>query len=310
MDIFLRFKDKKHAEAYSWDIELQIHRRIVMSGIACAITTFIYGIMYLFMPRVGSRTSQLLLAIRLLLLALHLLGLHWVKKNIHRLKPQVSNLLNLLDLEGCASNFVIYPISGNITVDNFSKLGVYVWAWCAAFCAFCIYLVLFSWWVKVLNMLAQLVFFFYFVMEKEPMYAPIFTFALIGITSFVFLSYSMEMYKKIDFLEKRKIDENYEAIKRIFDDICQGIVIVDTKFSTIYANRTVELMFNRQSPQKANHQSPKKALAIEELFAELEVKTIIPAMVSLSREGILPSQENIPVIKFKSAPSYKIIFFN
>ena len=300
MDIFLRFKEKKHAEAYSWDIELQIHRRIVISAIGCGITTFIYGIMYLWMPNVGSRTCQLLLATRFLLYILHLLGYYWVKKNIHRLKPKASTLLNLIDLVWCASQFVIYPISGNITVDNFNKVGIYVWAWCAALCSYFAYIILFSWWLKVLNLLTQMAFFFYFVAEREPMYAPIFTFALIGVSCFVFLSYTMEMYKKSDFLEKRKIDENYEAIKRIFDDICQGIVIVDTKFNTIYANRTVESMFNRKSPQKA--------LAIEDLFAELEVKTIIPVRVSLSHERLLPSRGNISVIKFKSALSYTIIF--
>mgnify|MGYP001224405144 CR=1 FL=1 len=289
MDIFLRFKNKKHAEAYSYDLEQQVHNRFFMIGTGACVASTIYVIMYAFNPKVGNQASQILLTLRFILTTLSLLGYYLLKMYMKRIKPLAPKLLVILDIICLAAQFVIYPISGNVAVDNFSKLGVYVWAWCAAFCAFTMYIILLNWWMKMFNLVLQMGFFLYFVIKREPVYTPILTLALIGVLSFVFLSYMQEMFQKRDFLEKRKLYDNYEALKRIFDDICQGIIIVDTKFNTIYANRTVEAMFNRQSSQKG--------VVVEELFAEVQVKTVIPPNMSPITEGAMITQDsNIQVI--------------
>ena len=287
MDIFLRFKNKKHAEAYAYDLKYHIQNRLFMLGTGVSVSSAVYAFTSIFNPNVGNKASQLLVAVRFALTLLALIGYYLLKKYMHRVKPYASKLVILLDAISLAGQFVIYPISGNIVVDNFSKLGVYVWAWCAAFCVFSVYIILLNWWMKMLNVALQMGFFLYFVIKREPLYSPIISLALMGVFCFTFLSYMQEMFQKRDFLEKRKLYDNYEALKRIFDDICQGIIIVDTKFNTIYANRTVEAMFNRQSSQKG--------VVVEELFAEVQVKTVIPPNMSPITEGAMVTQYSIQV---------------
>ena len=287
MDIFLRFKNKKHADAYSCDLEYQVQRRIVMLGIGGSVSIAIFPLMSQFVPKVVNRTSQILLTLRFIFMVLNFIGHLLLKKYMHRLKPLVPTLINVLDLTSVASLFVIYPIAGNVSIDDFSKLGVYVWAWSAALGTISAYLILASWWMKFLNASLQMAFFLYFVVKREPIYSPILIFGFTGMMTFVFLSYTQELFKKKDFLEKRKIYDNYEALMRIFDDICQGIIIMDTKFNITYANRTVDAMFNRQSSQKV--------VKIEELFAEIQVKAVIPSVVPLITERVLLSPDSIQV---------------
>ena len=287
MDIFLRFKNKKHAEAYSCDMENQVQRRIVMLGIGGSVSLAIYPFMSQFVPKVVNKTSQILLTLRLIFMVVNFIGHLLLKKYMHRLKPLVPTLINLLDLSSMAAVFVVYPIAANISIDDFSKLGVYVWAWSAAFGTISAYLILASWWMKLLSASAQMAFFLYFVVKREPLYSPIFIFGMTGLLTFVFLSYTQEIFQKKDFLEKRKIYDNYEALMRIFDDICQGIIIMDTKLKITYANRTVDAMFKRQSSQKV--------VKIEELFAEIQVKAVIPSVVPLITERVLLSPDSIQV---------------
>ena len=287
MDIFLRFKNKKHADAFNLDLEQQAHVRLVMIGLAGAVGVVISTFMASSTPQVVNKASHILRTIRFILMLTNFVGNYLLKKYMHRLKPQAPKLLVILDLISCTSQFVIYPIAGNVSVDDFSKLGVYVWAWYAGFCAFSIYFTLWSWWIKVLNVISQMAYFFYFVIKREPIFTPILSLGLIGASTFVILSYVQELYLKKDFLEKIKIYENYEALKRIFDDISQGIIIVDTKLSTIYANRTVDIMFHRQPSQEV--------IAITSLFARIQVKSMIPFLASVITERIMVSQENIQV---------------
>ena len=289
MDIFLRFKNKKHAEAYACDLEYQVQTRLVMLSIGMSVSITVYTIMSVFNPNLGNKASQLLVAVRFSLTLVALLGYYLLKKYMHQVQPYASKLVILLDIVCLVGQFVIYPISGNIAVDNFSKLGVYVWAWCAAFGAFSVYFILTNWWLKMLNIVLQMAFFLYFVVKREPIFTPILNLCFIAVFSFVFLSYTQEMYQKKDFLEKRKLYDNYEALKRIFDDISQGIVIVDTEFKTIYANRTIASMLNRHSPQKA--------VVIEELFSEIQVRAISPALMSTTSERITLSKQKAQVAR-------------
>ena len=288
MDLFLRFKNTKHAEAYTWGLELQIHRRLVMVSLSLVIGSGVFVGMYAFNPKVGNRASQILLAARFTLTILGLLGNYLLKKYMCRLKPQAPKLIILLDTISCAAQFVCYPVVGSIAVDNFNKLGIYVWAWCAAFVAFTVYFTLCSWWMKVINVLVQKGFFFYFVIKREPAFIPTLTLALSAVFTFLAFTYVQERFAKMDFLEKMKILDNYEAIKRIFDDISQGIIISDTKFNIIYSNRTIGAMLNRRSSEAT--------VGIQELFSEVQVKAVNPPLMSLITERIMLSQENIQVI--------------
>ena len=68
---------------------------------------------------------------------------------------------------------------------------------------------------------------------------------------------------------------------RIFDDIIQGVMIVDPNYKLIYSNRTIGSMFSQAQ----------NTLALESLFSQIQVKSIHPQLDILITERIQMTQD-------------------
>jgi sensor histidine kinase regulating citrate/malate metabolism len=139
--------------------------------------------------------------------------------------------------------------------------------------------------MKIAMIIAQMTYFSVFVGEAESYAVPIILFAVEGIFFYLTLTYFHEKYQRLDFLEKRKIYDNYEAIKKIFDDISQGIMIVDNKNQIVYSNQAVHRLFNEPQDQEPS-------LSLTNLLSKVRVKSMFPHLESSVTEQILPSPEN------------------
>ena len=158
--------------------------------------------------------------------------------------------------------------------------------WLTCIGCFSIYYVVVSWWIKAIAPIIQIVYFLVFIVQAEFYWPAILIFAAESAIMYLCYVYIHEKYMRKDFIEKRKVYENYEAIMKIFDDIIQGIMIVDQEYKIIYSNRTVDLMFNLQRPQEVGS-------SIERLFSEIQVKTISPRMDAPGTERMMfASREN------------------
>ena len=280
MDIFLRFKSNRHTEAYSQDLVLQLHKRCVMMASLAAIFVLLNVISYAIYPSSGSLSSIMLVMSRVIAGLIVLLGICLMRRKMGRLQRYMFVVNIILDALLIFISFVFYPVLGNLGVDSFSKLGVYVIGWSSCYAVCFVNFMLHHWWMRIGMLFAQMGYFLVFVMQREPLPGPILIIAIEGIVLYVAMNYIHEKYERLDFFEKRKVYDNYEAIKKIFDDISQAILIADNKNQIVYSNQAVHRLFGRSEE------------SCSLLFSDVRVKSMFPQIDTVFTEQVLASREN------------------
>ena len=289
MDIFLQFKNKSYAKSYSHDLKLQLKRRAAMISLIFVVFVVPNAISVRLNPSLVSTKSKALLWLRLSACVLTLAGIYLLKRNVLKCKKHIGKINIILDALTALPPFVVYPLIGNFNLDQFSHLGMYIYSWSAALCAFSMAFTFGNWWMKAVVSIAQYIYFFIFLFQREQYSIPIFTFGIQAIILYLALTYLQEKYDRINFLEKQTTHDNYEAIKKIVDDISQGIMIVDQSNEVIYANRIVYTLLNQDQQQ---------SVSLSTLFSQVNVKSISPQIPIdiLQTERILSMQDIETVI--------------
>lgn len=270
MNFLLQFKDKKHAEAYSHDIQLQVNKRLAM-----VVTWFSLNItanLILFGLYRISLTNPVDLT-KLSLLLASIITLLLVKYNIRRVQKYIRAINFILDMFLFYVIFVFFPLLGAETAAAFGKLGIFVLSWCTSLGYYSIYYFFTNGWLRAIAPVVQIGFYLVFVMQTEILSKMLVIIAVESLVIYLLYIYINERYQRIDFLEKRRAYENSEAIKKIFDDIIQGIMIIDQQCSIVYSNQTVYTMLGHQQHQLAQYARP-----LDELFSQLFIKAISPRM--------------------------------
>ena len=288
MNIFLQFKNQNYVQAYTHDFQLQLKKRGVMITFTAIVYVIANGISIGLNPNLGPTSSKVILFLRLATGLLTLAGIHCLIKYASKCKKHIAKINIILDSLIALTPFVVYPLAGNLAIDAFSKLGVYIWAWSAAFGALAMNITFGNWWMKAVVTITQYVYFFIFLFQREKYAVPIFIFGVEVIILYLVLTYIQERYERLNFLEKRKIYDNYEAIKKIVDDISQGIMIVDQSNEVIYANRIVYTILT-QDPQ---------TVSLSTLFSQVFVKSISPPISAeiMATERVISMQDSETVI--------------
>ena len=289
MDIFLQFKNKSYAKSYSHDLKLQLKRRAAMISLIFVVFVVPNAISVRLNPSLASTKSKVLLWLRLSACVLTLAGIYLLKRNVLQCKKYIGKINIILDALTALAPFVVYPLIGNFNLDRFSHLGMYIYSWSAALCAFSMAFTFGNWWMKAVVSIAQYIYFFIFLFQREQYSIPIFIFGIQAIILYLALTYLQEKYDRINFLEKQTTHDNYEAIKKIVDDISQGIMIVDQSNEVIYANRIVYTLLNQDQQQ---------SVSLSTLFSQVNVKSISPQIPIdiLQTERILSMQDIETVI--------------
>ena len=288
MNFLLQFKDKKHAEAYSHDTQLQVNKRLAMVVTWTALNILGNSVFVAMYKQVHIAHIDIA---KITLLATSIITLIIVKCYFRRVQKYLRVINFVLDIFLIFVMFFYYPWLGAEATDVFGKLGVFVMAWstCLATHSICYFLM--SWWLRALFPLGQMCFFLVFVVQREFFPNLIIVFAVECMSMYLFYIYIHERYQRIDFLGKRRVFENYEAIKKIFDDIIQGMMIVDQKYNIVYTNQTVYTMFNYQQDQ-LRQDGP----SVRALFSQIYVKTILPRIELSASDRIrtaLESEEDV-----------------
>ena len=278
MNIFLQFKKKSHAEAFSHDLQLQVTKRLIMVSIWAGITLVGTIVSFILAKRI-SMTALVLAKNLVLLFALCVLC--FVRCYIQQVKKYMTWINLLLDICLIFVQVVLYPLIGSKGTNSFDKTSIFVLGWCLCLGCYSIYYAVVNWWLKAIFPVLQVAFFLIFVIGNQKYSWAVAVVAAQCVAMYLIYSYIYERYQRYDFLEKWKIYENYEATRKIFDDIIQGIMIVDENYKIIYSNRTIDLMFNRP-----------KFSSVDKLLSQIHVKTITPRLEILATEPILTSNES------------------
>ena len=286
MNCLLQFRNKNHFEAYSHDLVLQLRKRVTMVFYMGVVFAVVYVIMYATNSVTIDPKSKTLVFVRMTMVAVGVVGLSLVMRFIQRLKRYLGILNLIFDIGVMFTSASFYPIVGNISIERLDTPGVYIWAYSYSLLAAAIYFLLAHWWMKMLTATAQIGFFLYFIIRDQENPIPSVGAALHGLVLYIILIYINEKYERIHFLEKQKIYENYEALMKIFDDISQGILIIDQQYHKVYSNRTINVMFEKQSEEEWR---------AEDLFSEFQVKSIFPLVDVVTLSKMHESHENMMV---------------
>ena len=273
MNIFLQFKQKSHSVAYNHDMQLQVTKRLIMVVIWALIsvggTIASFSIAKTIAMSSYDITKQTAIVVSVA-------GLIFLRCNLQKTKKYLGIINIALDLCLIYVQLILFPYVGGNGLAAFGKLGAFTLGWCACLGCYATYFAIANWWLKAIVPILQIIYFLIPTAEAEAYWPLIAVFAVQCMVIYAVFIYISEVYQKKDFLEKRKVYENYEAIMRIFDDIIQGVMIVDPNYKLIYSNRTIELMFKRQESSSS----------LENLFSQIHVKSISPRLEMFMTEAI------------------------
>ena len=278
MNIFLQFKKKTHAEAYDHDLEIQVTKRLWMVIVMTVINVISMVSTWILAKRVSMATYDATKRIAIFVL---LVGLCVLKWKFHRVKKYLGKINFVLDVILMYFSFIPFPLIGENQFDPLTSLGTVTLMWSISLICFTSTYAIANWWLRALGPIIQVIYFFVPTVIREKYWSLIVISAVQCLVLYGGYIYVYELFQRKDFLEKRKVYENYEAIKQIFDDIIQGVMIVDPNYKPIYSNRTFNTMFN---VQKSKH-------SLETLFSQILVKRITPHMELLVTEQIQMSQD-------------------
>ena len=269
MNIFLRFKEKNHAKAYSHEFQLLTNKRIIMV-LLWTLITVLANIIQMTINRKIHLTFFYI--IRLVMLFISLCGLCCLKRNALRIRRHIHLVNIVLDICLMINQIIVYPLLGKESIEAFGKSGVFLIAWCSSLICFSLYYFLVNWWMRVIGPVIQVLYFVVTICDGEMSKTTTITLAVQAMLTYSVFIYINERYQRIDFLEKRKVYENYESIKKIFDDIIQGVIIIDRECQVIYCNQTANVMFDLRTGML----EAESHCALRSVLSQLRVKSIYP----------------------------------
>ena len=278
MNIFLQFKKKSHSEAYDHDLEIQVSKRLSMIIVMSIINVISMCSNWILAKRVSMATYDA--TKRAAIIAL-LIGLCLLKWKFHRVKKYLGKINFVLDLCLMYFMFVPFPLIGPKQFDPLTKLGTVTLMWSISLICFTSTYAISNWWLRALGPIIQVIYFFVPTYYGEKFWSIILIATIECLLLYGGFIYVYELYQRKDFLEKRKVYENNEALMKIFDDIIQGVMIVDPHYKLIYSNKTIDKMFNK----------PKGEWSLDHLFSQIQVKSTTPHLENLITEQIQITQD-------------------
>ena len=260
MNCLLEFKQKEHYGAYLRGFSIRLRKRFFLGLIINILIAIVFVIQYLISPQSYSCGMLIWFGIRTALSFLWIVGIYYILRRLSKYSKYSRTIDLTLDLVALITNANFISVVGNVDPEIFGDLGLYIYGWTFGVIFTCLLSKIGSWRLKVLGIVFQTCFFVMSLhLKSQPGKVLVYLRLVQVILTYIAVIYIEERYERSDFLEKRKIYEDSEAIKTILNDITEGILIVSPESQILYANRPVEQMFRL------------KELTLQALFAEIRV---------------------------------------
>ena len=281
MNWYLSFKNKADEEAFTDTSEHQIKQRVYKLIFIVAMYVLFNGIRLLVAPSTGTLSNNLLILSRIILLTLAAIGSHCYRRNFRKLQKCRCLINFALGVLVIAGQFGTYPLASNANLANLSGFGLSVWGWAIGLLFFSSLNLLEYWWMGIAAIVIQSGYFFVILALRDGEPIIDMTFMAQGVILYVVTAFLGERTKRLHFLEERKNYKNHLAILKIFDDISQGIIILDHSLEVLYSNRSVNLMFMERENQ---------TLLLRTVFDNFHVKKIVPDVEPQFTRRLLTSE--------------------
>ena len=260
MNCILAFKQKEHYGAYLSGFSIRLKKRFFLGLIINALIAIVVLIQYLLSPQSYSREVLAWFGIRTILSAVWIVGIYYILRRLSRYS-KYSRMIDLtLDVVGMITSANMLSVLGSVQCEYYGSMGLYVYGWSQGLLFVSVISIIGSWRLKALGTFLQIGFFIVSLFREYQAGAEVVTIRLVQVLiMYIAVIYIEERYERSDFLEKRKIYEDSEAIKTILNDITEGILIVSPERQILYANKPVEQMFGL------------KELTLQDLFSQIKV---------------------------------------
>lgn len=289
MDCLLRFKLKSHHDAYTHDILHQLSKRVTLSIILFLIYLASMIAIFIADPEILPPGAPASIGIRMGISVIYVIIMWILRWKANKLQRKIKLINTVLDIIGIVTSYSLYPLFVNVNLDKFGPMGIMVWGWSNSSLFFSFCTVLASWWSRILGVSAQMVNFLVFSASNELHSRALIIFGIEAVLFCASSVYIVEWYERKHFLELQRAQENSGALKKIFEDINEGIVIFDKKLQVLYANKIVSTVFGMTE----------EALSVERILESIKVRGISPAIEGLNLDPLINvSLKNISVISF------------
>lgn len=276
MNILLKFRTPAHDEAYTQDFAIQLRKRFKL----CLLGFIFYlvGFTVVNLTDQGSRssTSKILYGFRLACLLFVIISTYCLGRKWKNPKKSMRNFNMFLDIFIFAIIFTFYPLGMGPAASVYGQAGIYISQWSNGYFIANALMLLSNWWIRSLAVIAQFLYFIICIVLREDHPVPQIAVVLFTSAVCVCWMYLNEKYERLNFLEKRKVYENFEALKKIFDDVSQGIAIIERNdYSNFYQNHSLSEIFDTQS-----------SIDWKRLFPQIKVRKISPYIEISSKSRV------------------------
>lgn len=287
MNVFLKFKSPEHKEAYTQDHALHLQKRLRMIFLAFIFSVITLTIMFLMEGQSVTPAAAVFFPTKAAIILILAISIYFLsKKNSARIMKHINKINVVLDIMLSIVQFSYYPLVTSASTKGLGAMGVFTWIWANGFLySHSLYLIS-NVWIRIVMTILQFSYFIMFTFLRETKAVPASVGALFTLIICVGWIYTHERYERLNFLEKRKAYENYEALKKIFDDVSQGIAIIDkNNYSSFYENHSLGRIFDSQAK-----------IDWKWLSSRIKVRKITPSIEVIGKSRIVNDTERDGVI--------------
>lgn len=271
MDFCLRFKKRDHLQAFESDFTTRVKRTLVLG----VLINGGYAICVLAQRLVDNdarnSVSTIFAFSKTAAAILWILGVFLIRMRLEKFKKYHKLIFILFDIFQCLAIINLYPNLSQGQLKRYGGIGLLITGWCSGIRYICGLKLIETWQIKVLHIVGETIYFAIYLEKIEDHPISQIISLLLTFVMYVLILYFAEKFTRKEFLEKRKMYEDSEAVKSILDDITEGIVIINQQKKIVYLNQPVQKMFHLEQHKTT-----------DDLFSRIKTKSMLSAGISNS----------------------------
>ena len=263
MNVWLGFKNSKHNDAYVSDFPTRLKRKFIIGLIINGWFALCFVIQRITLSTAPLSFSEQWAFIKIAISLFWIIGIFSIRLKLEKFRKYHKLIFIIFDIVQCCVALNFYPIlsSGSEKSAGIQQTTI---TWSSGLNYIAAVLLIESWQIRVAHVFSQVLLFLVYIGSVEKIGAPVLIFLINAFLMYASFFYIREKFTRMEFLEKRKMYENSEAVKSILDDITEGIVIINKQKKILYLNQPVQKMLKLNQHETT-----------DDIFSRIRIKSVI-----------------------------------
>ena len=264
MNFWLGFKNHDHDQAFVSEFSIRIKRKLIIGLIINAWYAISVTATILIERRATTASFSGVWAVTKVAIALlWIIGVFSIRLKLEKFRKYHALIFFLFDIVQCCVALTFFGVSPG-RLGDVGTLRVLTNGWTSGLQYAASLLLIDSWQIRVLHIIVQITIHSVCNGIADNSNVSVIIFLVDTFFMYALFFYFSEKFKRMEFLEKRKIYEDSEAVKTILDDITEGIVIINRQKKIVYLNQPVQKMFRLEQHKTA-----------DDLFSRIKIKSMM-----------------------------------